>query len=522
MNLLKRSSHSFSLKKPPLLLAAAFVLSLLFLLVGSKSSPLYPMNDNVDLNVYMTVGREMLAGRVPYRDLFEQKGPLLFMLHAFLALFFRSSYFGVYLLEVLCFALFLYYSGKICALYVKNRLFPYLVMLFLGIAFPLAPSFMNTGSMEEIYLFAFVMPGYFVLRALREDRCLSFRENLLIGLLAGYGFWTKYTFCGFFAALALFVVLWYISRKRFRPLAKTAGQMLLGLGIATLPVLLYFLATGALPNLIQAYFTDNMTLYSQTAVPGLKKVWDSLVTTLRSNRQAYGWLFIPGGLYLLLGLWKHWRESLFVLLAFAGLAITTYINSPGYSYYGLSLAPFSLCGLVGLAWGAEKLLLYWGIPLDALSLGPSRRAALLLGLGALLLTGTGMLAIRFFSSSAYLMDYSREELPQYQFAQTIRQTPDATLLNYWFLDGGFYYISGAVPVNRYFCFFNINPPDLKPEQENVILNAEVDYVVCRRDPLPERLLKEKQYELVQTANFFFSTRYYNYYLYKRVVPPSSH
>ena len=64
----------------------------------------------------------------------------------------------------------------------------------------------------------------------------------------------------------------------------------------------------------------------------------------------------------------------------------------------------------------------------------------------------------------------------------------------------------------------MNPPELKPEQESVILNAEVDYVVTRRDPLPKRLLKAGQYELVQTANFFFSYRYYDYYLYKKTGP----
>ena len=38
------------------------------LAVCSKSSFLYPMNDWVDVNCYFTVGRGILRGLVPYRD----------------------------------------------------------------------------------------------------------------------------------------------------------------------------------------------------------------------------------------------------------------------------------------------------------------------------------------------------------------------------------------------------------------------------------------------------------------------
>ena len=62
------------LKKHSFLLYC-FALAALFLLIGSKSSPLYPMNDWVDVNCFFTMGKSLLAGKVPYVDLYEQKGP---------------------------------------------------------------------------------------------------------------------------------------------------------------------------------------------------------------------------------------------------------------------------------------------------------------------------------------------------------------------------------------------------------------------------------------------------------------
>ena len=58
----------------------------------SKSSPLYPFNDWVDSNVYMTMGRAMLDGGIPYRDLYEHKGFIVYAIHA-LAAFVSSTSF---------------------------------------------------------------------------------------------------------------------------------------------------------------------------------------------------------------------------------------------------------------------------------------------------------------------------------------------------------------------------------------------------------------------------------------------
>lgn len=72
-----------SLRKPrELSIFFIFLLaSALLLAVLSTSSPLYPTNPWVDANCYMTVARGMRAGLLPYRDLIEQKGPLLYGLH---------------------------------------------------------------------------------------------------------------------------------------------------------------------------------------------------------------------------------------------------------------------------------------------------------------------------------------------------------------------------------------------------------------------------------------------------------
>ena len=68
------------------LLLFSMGIAALFLLIHSKSSPLYAMNDWVDVHCFFTMGRGILDGQVPYMDLYEQKGPVLYFLFALAAL----------------------------------------------------------------------------------------------------------------------------------------------------------------------------------------------------------------------------------------------------------------------------------------------------------------------------------------------------------------------------------------------------------------------------------------------------
>ena len=102
------------------LLLLGMLLSALFLGICSKSSPLYPLNDWVDVHCFFTVGRGILEGIVPYRDLYEQKGPVLYFLYALAAIVSDSSFWGVFLLEVVTYGLFLNFSGRIAAIYLGS------------------------------------------------------------------------------------------------------------------------------------------------------------------------------------------------------------------------------------------------------------------------------------------------------------------------------------------------------------------------------------------------------------------
>jgi len=213
------------------LLAFSFVMSALFLLVCSKSSPLYPMNDWVDVNCFFTMGKSILHGIVPYAQLYEQKGPVLYFMYAIAALISDQSFFGVYLLEVVTFGLFLYFSGKIAEIYLGKTSLVYFIIAFLAALIPISKAFAHGGGAEELCLFMLAYSLYSVLLALHEKRTLTFREAFINGIFAAAVLYIKFTILGFYIGLAAFVLLWYLCDGfKWKELFITIGHFLLGVG----------------------------------------------------------------------------------------------------------------------------------------------------------------------------------------------------------------------------------------------------------------------------------------------------
>lgn len=244
------------------LLIFSFLSAAGFLALCSKSSPLYPMNDLVDVHCYMTLGRGLLHGQIPYRDLYEQKGPILYFLYAVVALLGQRAFWGQYLLEVVTFGLFLYYNAKIFALYRPEGCLRYLSIPVITLVVCTSAFFSHGGSVEQLCLFLFSYGMYSTLRACHQGRLLTDREAAVNGLFAGISFWIKYTMTVFYFGLALFVLIWYLHvRAGSKPLLRTIGGFLLGFSLVTAAVLAYYLCAGALGDLITCYFYNNLFLY---------------------------------------------------------------------------------------------------------------------------------------------------------------------------------------------------------------------------------------------------------------------
>ena len=490
------------------LLLYCFITAAAVLLFCSKSSPLYPMNDWVDVHCFLTLGKGLLNGLVPYVDLYEQKGPVLYFIYAIVALFSHKSMFGQYLLEIVTYGLFLYFSAKLAQVYLGKSKLIYPIVAVLAAVVATTRSFSHGGSVEQMCLFLFVYGLYSVIKACHENRSLTVQEALTNGIFAGLALWIKYTMLGFYLGLALFVLIWYIGWVRdWKKLLAVIGQFLLGIAAVSAVVFAYFLWAGSLDDLFTCYFYNNIFLYpSESDVPKLTQIWQSFTLAMQYNKIFPIFLYIGLG-WLILRLHKGVRDLIAAILTFAGLVIGTYMGA-GYVYYALVLSAFTVFGLIAIARVLQ--LLKTETILSKLTCGDKIVNGILIGTFAILCT----LWSFGNSDNTYLIAYDRDDLPQYQFADIINETEDATLLNFGFLDGGFYHAADVLPTCPFFCTFNINAPGMWDTQYEYIREAKVDYVITRRYRLEQYHVDSSHYELVDTAEFYFEGINFPYYLYR--------
>ena len=86
------------------------------------------------------------------------------------------------------------------------------------------------------------------------------------------------------------------------------------------------------------------------------------------------------------------------------------------------------------------------------------------------------------SSNYQFHNVNKQDLVQYQFAEIIEKKENATLLNYGFLDGGFYTVTNIVPNIKHFHKPNIqyeNYPEIMDEQNRYIREKIIDFVVIK-------------------------------------------
>ncbi len=466
------------------------------LVLSTKSSFLYPLNDWVDVQCFFTVGRGVVHGLMPYRDLYEQKGPLVYLLYALGAAISENSFVGVFVVECLCFAAFLHLCGKIAETLTGLRGAYWPGAALPAVLIPLSPAFSHGGSAEELILPVFALGLWLVLRVLGRKDGFTDGEGIALGLCAAAALWMKYTFCGLFLGLALVVLAWHFATGRAAKLPRLIGCALLGTAGLSALILGWFALRGALPELWQAYFVNNLSQYSQNIRGG---AYDPPLQNLLNNLTwavpaAAGliWLTATGR--------KRGWEAAACWLGAVCLFVFTYWSGRRYPYYALVMAAFTPLGIAALIAGAARLL--------------REKPAALRGT-AIAFTAAAIAAAPLthwaFGRNSYMLAIPREETPQYRFARIIRDSDNPSLLNTGFLDGGFYYAAGLVPENRFFCTFNIDLPEMQEEMDRSLREGRTAFVVTRQ----RRLEEDSPYELVDEHSMLFEGRPWTYYLYRR-------
>lgn len=491
--------NMLNLKKIGFCLLTAFV----FLAICSKNSFIYPMNDWPDVNCFHTVGRSMVDGQVLYRDIYEQKGPILYFIYALIAMFF-DSFIGVFFLEIITGGTFLYVCAKIVKLYDVDDIHLLWILPTMFFAITTSNAFFHGGSVEEMVFPCIAFVLYSFLKLIKTGE-LSKKHAVINGLCVGLIFWIKYSMLGAHIGAYIFIMFFLLFKKKWRKWLDLALYTFIGFAVVNVPVVIYCAVTNSFADMWEAYFYNNIFLYGQGTDVTLKTklvsiILNTLETVILNLR--YSVLVIFGVLFFFIrGIVKRSATEIMqtLLLMFSGAfwCVLTFFGGLSFDYYGLTLCVFSVFGYVAIA----KCLTC------VIKIGLNKKMAALCCASLFVILP---ILSWFLSPNTYLAKYSKEEMPQYVFAEIINLVPGATILNYNFLDGGFYYAADVEVTERFFCMLGVNLEEKNSGLDSCIDEGRVDFVITRN-----KKLDSENYVEVKEMTFELENMLFVYRLYKK-------
>ena len=499
----RRSASTWKTIYPICLLFAA-----VFLFLCTKSSPLYPLNEWVDANIYFTIGKGMMHGYVPYLNLYDQKGPVAFLLFGLASLVSGTSFLGVYFLETIAFSFFLYAAYRIVALYTEKYALlalPVLSAFILG-----SLSFSHGGSLEELMMPLFAWSLYDTLRYFKESypqKPVPLGMIARNALFAGVMLFGKFTFLAFYIAWMGVLAISQLIAKHVKRAFSASALFLAVMFAVGIPFVIYFAANGALNDFFHYYFYQNMFGYSMTDESSMLTVVFIIIKSVGAfsyRNPQIALLIAVGILWFLLQKREQARviEKINVVLMVGLLACAIYMGGQGYRYYGLVLTPFMALGFVPVFRFFEKKEL----------LGKSKswvRRAAFGGFTVLMLAFALLI-----SDNRYMLSIKREDTPQVHFATIMQEKKtedEITLFCYECPDAGFYLAANIIPQYRFFARVNVDLPELKQAQSDYIAQKSAEFLVTRNLEI-----SPEGYTLIQTQTFWSEEQNDTFRLYQRV------
>ncbi len=477
------------------------------LLICTRSSPLYPLNDWVDANCFFTVGKSMFNGRVLYRDIYEQKGILLYVIHGIGYLISNTTFIGVFIFETALFSAFLFIAYKTARLYAGYA-------LSLGVLPVIAYSVLTSVSLrqgdsaEQLCLPFIALPIYLFLKSVKQGDgrgVPGVRYVFLLGMSAACVLWIKYTLLGVYIGYVLLVCVFCLYDKKYMRLFKCALAFVAGAAVISIPIFVYFAVNNAIPDLFEAYFYNNMFLYTdkRTLTDKLSGIASLAVRGLSYNG-LWGIMAYVGFFSLVLDI-KHPRSAAGAVFMYIGNVFFIYWGGIGWYYYSLGMAALSVPGFAFFArasyfvWQKCRELcvrVFGAVSLKSASFRhkfakikaifdrTTRRAIAYVMAAALALSLGTFYTYRCYNDSpnVFYMKQSREDIWQEKFANIIAQSDEQTLLNYSCLDLGVYTTANILPSEKYFVRLNLEFEEITESLDSAISEQRVKFVVYRGYP----------------------------------------
>lgn len=421
-----------------------------------------------DEGVYQVIGKALLNGRFLYKEIWDNKPPLLYLYYALV----NSDLFLIRLLSLLfgagAIVVFFFLAKKL----LKNNFASYVSTFLYAVLFGL-PFLEGNIANSENFMHLPILGSLYLLVSSDEKK----RKNLYYlcaGFLLSVAFLTKIVAVfdfGAFVAIIFFIRIYEKKQivKRFLGLAAEEILFAAGFFLPIILVMLYFFAGGVFADFYKAVFSQN-------------------VGYVGSGNY---FLFPMGMLFLKLGLlifslliflkyFSFFKKSAVIILVWLAFSMfDAFFSNRPYTHYVLTLLP-SFMLLVGLVFSEKKRVMYALISFVVTAIvlntfhGYTKIGGYYLNYLSFVFGNKSIDAYRGFFDSSTPRDY--------EIARFFKTKAKDSNIFIWGDSPQIYYLAGKLPPGRYTVAYHITfYKDAVKETINDLKKSNVKFIVKIKD-----------------------------------------
>ena len=259
---------------------AIFVLVSMILL---PTSLIYQVSPIGDINTMLAMGNGLTHGIIPFIDIFEQRGPYMYVLHMVASLPGKSLHW-VYLLEIINFYIIYRILHQIVRLKYQGR-YENLIAIAPLIFYMISPSIWYGASPEEFTIIPVIYTVFIFLKYIMVTQEIPKKNLFLLGLGLSYILFLKYSIIGATVGLFIGYGLWLLWQRKFADFIKTVSISVAGFITGALPVVLLYASQGKLFQFFHQYFIENAGASSRKLLNILQQMGMALIFD-------YGFVFV--------------------------------------------------------------------------------------------------------------------------------------------------------------------------------------------------------------------------------------
>ena len=304
-----------------------------------------------DAAVFAYIGERMGEGLAPYRDLFDHKGPFLYLIEAAGCVLTPGSYKGLWILEYLNMLLTLGLMLAACTCMSRRKSSAVLAVMLSFLV--CGRRLYEGGNLTEEYAMPWIALGMLVYLRFFQSGNLRYREIALLGSAFGAVAMLRINMAALWLAWTPITIVLLVKRGQARAIPRCIGSFLLGLCAFVIPFLLWMYAGGFLKEFWECYVLFNLR-YAEEIGGGLQHTLHLTGWVLR--------ITLPALPLLLLGLVREYRNPHYLacLLLITVSIAAAELSGRDYPHYLMILLPPLAAGfapvfdLTGDWFGREK------------------------------------------------------------------------------------------------------------------------------------------------------------------------